>query len=200
MPVAQRTIEDRRAAGERTPLPVIPGGRPTPREWAEPPADMDAFAQAVWREVVPQLAEAGFLARTDRQALEMYALSLGRARALREEIEWEHHDTCACKRPTQHNRQCTLGKRKRRRTLTEQFRAVTARGFTSNPLLSQEREAMREARMMGELLGLNPVGRTKLAGAGKKRNGLGALTGSLAQPKLSVVGGTPEPSDPHEEE
>lgn len=162
-----RTLEERRNAGEPvTTLPLVVSGRPTAAELvSKPPAGLDRWARAAWVEVAQQLADAALIDRVDRQALEAYALMVGRARALREEIEWDHGAT---------------GKRTRRRTLTEQFRAVTARGFTSNPLLSQEREAWREARMMGESLGLNPVGRSKLqAGSKKPSGGLGSLTDDL---------------------
>lgn len=169
-----RTLEDRRASGEPvTTLPVIVGGRPTEDELERPPAGLDRWARAAWREVVPQLVQAKLIDRVDRQAVEAYALHVGRARALRETIEWEHDDK---------------GKRTRKRTLEEQFITKTQRGFTSNPLLSQEREALREARMMGELLGLSPVGRTRLASSSnKKRTGLRGITDSLPAPRLAAV-------------
>jgi len=167
-----RTIESRRDAGEViTTLPVVVGGRPTHDELASPPESLDEYGQQAWREVAQQLVDSKLIDRVDRQALEAYALHMGRARAIREEIEWMHFE-----------RGPRVGERKRRRTLSEQFRAVTARGFTSNPLLSQEREALREARMMGELLGLNPVGRTRLGSKTKERRGLQGLTGDLPRP------------------
>lgn len=169
-----RTLEDRRAAGEAvTTLPVLPGGRPTATELAVVPRGLDRWGRAAWGEVVELLESAKLIDRVDRQALEAYALHVGRARALREAIEWEHDDK---------------GKRTRHKTLEEQFMAKTARGFTSNPLLSQEREAWREARMMGELLGLNPVGRTRMTGKQKKPSGLSGLTADLPRPALHAVG------------
>lgn len=161
-----RTLEDRRNAGEPvTLLPLVVGGRPDADELvSKPPKGLDRWALAAWREVATQLADAALIDRVDRQALEAYATHVGRARAIREAIEWEHDQA---------------GKRVRRRTLEEQFRAVTARGYTSNPLLAQEREAWREARMMGQELGLNPVGRTKLQAGKKKPSGLGSLTDDL---------------------
>jgi P27 family predicted phage terminase small subunit len=166
-----RTLESRRAAGEVvTTLPVLAGGRPTLSEIERPPTSLDRWGKAAWREVVTQLVESKLIDRVDRQALEAYALHMGRARALREEIEWEHDET--------------TGRRTKHRSLEGMFRATTARGFTSNPLLSQEREALREARMMGELLGLNPVGRTRLGGRKPERHGLAGLTGNLPTPRL----------------
>jgi P27 family predicted phage terminase small subunit len=196
-----RTLENRRAAGEPVvTLPVLAGGRPSLAELQRAPAGLDRWARAAWAEVVPELYASKLVDRVDRQALEAYALHMGRARALREEIEWLHSSTCECegRELEQHGRGCTLGKRIRRATLTEQFRATTARGFTSNPLLSQEREALREARMMGELLGLNPVGRTRLAGKDNKRAAsLGTLLAGLpARPRLvPEQGGPGEPED-----
>lgn len=197
-----RTLESRRAAGEPvSELPVLVGGRPTLDELARAPVGLDKYARAAWHEVVPQLVEAKLIDRVDRHALEAYALHMGRARALREAIEWEHHTTCECPPDGPHVTRgpgrCRLGERVRRRTLEEQFTARTARGFTSNPLLSQEREALREARMMGELLGLNPVGRTRLGMKKPKGANLGALTGALPRPALvAVPGGKPEPDEP----
>lgn len=185
-----RTIENRRASGERTPeLPLIVGGRPTELEFEEPPASLDQWAQAAWREVVPALVAAKLIDRVDHQALESYALHMGRARALREEIEWLHEQP-KYDRDGRITNARRVGKRLRRRTLSEQFRAQTARGFTSNPLLSQEREALREARMIGEQLGLNPVGRTRLVGKAPKRSALSTLTGSLPRPQL-----VPDPAE-----
>lgn len=183
-----RSLEDRRNAGEHTPLPVVVGGRPTAGEMEAPPRGLDRWARAAWREVVPQLVASRLIDRVDRHALEAYALHMGRARALREEIEYDHEAPAYDEAGKLVNPR-TMGKRTRRRSLTEQFRAETVRGFTSNPLLSQEREALREARMMGELLGLNPVGRARLVGKGKgpERNGLGSINSSLPRPQLAAV-------------
>lgn len=189
-----RTLEERRAAGEpQSQLPVVVGGRPTLDELERPPAGLDKWARAAWREVVPQLVVAKLIDRVDRQALEAYATHVGRARALREEIEWAHEEHEYDEAGTLTNAK-TAGRRTHRRSLSEQFRAVTARGFTSNPLLSQEREALREARMMGEVLGLNPVGRTRLVGKNPKGRGVGlaGLTAGLPQPQLRVVNGEEE--------
>ena len=84
-----RTIESRRASGEATPLPYVVGGRPTQDEMGAP-ASLDRWGRAAWREVVPLLLASKLIDRVDRQALEAYALHMGRARALREEIEWAH--------------------------------------------------------------------------------------------------------------
>jgi P27 family predicted phage terminase small subunit len=190
-----RTLEARRAAGEQvTHLPVIVGGRPRADELERPPASLDKWGKAAWREVVPQLLEAKLIDRVDMQAVEAYCLHLGRARALREAIEWLHEEPKYNLGTGEILNPKTYGRRLRRRTLDEQFRARTARGFTSNPLLSQEREAMREARMMGELLGLNPVGRTRLTGPKKAQGGgIANLTGNLPRPALTVV---PAPGEP----
>lgn len=184
-----RSLEDRRADGEAiTALPVIVGGRPTEGEWGDPPSSLDRWGKAVWREVVPQLIDAKLIDRVDSQALESYCLHLGRARAIRQAIEWVHEEPKYNLGTGELMNARTMGRKLRRRTLDEQFRARTARGFTSNPLLSQEREALREARMMGELLGLNPVGRTRLAGGKKQaRAGLRGLTDSLPRPQLAAV-------------
>lgn len=180
-----RTLEDRRLAGEPTAvLPVIVGGRPEPAELEVPPRGLDRWARAAWREVVPQLVASKLIDRVDRQALEAYAVHLGRARAIREEIEWEHEAPKYDRNTGELQNPKTLGRRVRRRTLDEQLRARTVRGYTSNPLLSQERDALREARMMGELLGLNPVGRTRLVGRRPERNGLASITGGLPRPQL----------------
>jgi P27 family predicted phage terminase small subunit len=169
-----RTIEDRRASGEPvTVLPIVVGGRPTQHELERAPVGLDRWAKQAWREVAKLLVDAKLIDRVDRQALEGYALHVGRARALREAIEWEHDE---------------VGRRVRHKTLEEQFMARTARGFTSNPLLSQEREAWKEARMMGEQLGLNPVGRTRMTGKQKKPTGLAGLTADLPRPRLAAVG------------
>jgi P27 family predicted phage terminase small subunit len=184
-----RTIESRRASGEATPvLPIIAGGRPSLHELERPPAGLNKWARDAWREVVPQLIAGKLVDRVDRQALEAYALHMGRARALREEIEWIHEAPDYDPKTGELRNPKTMGRRVRERTLEEQFRAVTARGFTSNPLLSQEREALREARMMGELLGLSPVGRTRIAATKKERTGLAGLTAGLPMPMLAVVG------------
>lgn len=183
-----RTLEDRRLAGEApSVLPIVVGGRPAPDEIESPPRGLDKWARQAWREVVPQLVASRLIDRVDRQALEAYCTHVGRARAIREEIEWEHE-------PARYDRQTgelqnpkTLGRRVRRRTLEEQLRSRTVRGWTSNPLLGQEREALREARMMGELLGLNPVGRTRLVGRKPERNGLASITAGLPRPKLAAV-------------
>jgi P27 family predicted phage terminase small subunit len=165
---------------------MVVGGRPAEGEMDTPPANLDKWAKAAWREVVPHLIAGKLIDRVDRQALEAYCLHVGRARALREEIEWVHEQPRWDEEGQLENAK-TVGRRLRHRTLSEQFTAVTARGFTSNPLLSQEREALREARMAGELLGLNPVGRTRLVGKNPKGKGvgLGALTAGL--PPLRVV-------------
>jgi len=209
------SLEARRAAGEVGPeLPVIVGGRPSLEEWREAPRELCTCpakgaihhpwcAITYWSEVVPQLVDAKLIDRVDRGALVSYVMHMSRAGAIREEIEWEHHDTCACPRPPaepvalgraalpspeplRHVRGCQLGKRVRRRTLREQFVSRSVRGFTSNPLLAQEREALREARMIGELLGLNPVGRTRLQGGknAPKGRGLAGITSGLPRPSL----------------
>jgi P27 family predicted phage terminase small subunit len=184
-----RTLEDRRATGELvTELPVIVGGRPTESELERPPASLDKWGKAAWREVAPLLVEAKLLDRVDRQALEAYALHMGRARALREAIEWEHEEAKVNVLDGTILNLRTMGKRVRRKTLDEQFRARTVRGYTSNPLLAQERDALREARMCAEELGLNPVSRTKLAKSRKERSGLRTLTDDLPKPGLRVVG------------
>lgn len=184
-----RTLEERRLDEEPvTILPVIVGGRPRESDLARPPASLDRWAKAAWREVVPLLIEGKLMDLVDRQALEAYALHMGRARALREAIEWEHEEprydvlTGAMLNPK------TAGRRVRRKTLDEQFRARTVRGYTSNPLLAQERDALREARLCAEVLGLNPVSRTKLAKGRKERAGLGSLTDALPRPKLVALG------------
>lgn len=208
------SLEVRRANGESTPLPVIVGGRPGPDEWREAPPELCTChtrgkahaswcAVLVWREVVPQLVEAKLIDRADRGAIVSYCVHTSRAAALREEIEWEHVERCSCPRaevppaslgravelaePERHVRGCRLGKRLRRRTLREQFVSRSVRGFTSNPLLAQEREALREARMTGELLGLNPVGRTRLVGKTPRGRGLAGLTANLPRPDLRAV-------------
>lgn len=160
-----RTLESRRADGEPLEvLPLVVGGRPTEADLARPPAGMNRYARAAWHEVVPLLVAAKLIDRVDSQQLESYCMQVGRARALREAIEWEHDGK---------------GRRVRQRTLEEQFVTKTQRGFTSNPLLSQEREAWREARMLAESLGLNPVGRTRLVGRKPQRTGLAALQAGL---------------------
>lgn len=183
-----RTLEDRRNAGEPvTTLPVIVGGRPERHEIETPPSGLDSWARKAWREVVPQLVASRLIDRVDRQALEAYAVHMGRARAIREEIEWEHEPARYDRNTGELLNPKTIGKRVRERTLDERFRARTVRGFTSNPLLSQEREALREARMMGELLGLNPVGRTRLGARKPERNGLASITAGLPRPALAAV-------------
>jgi P27 family predicted phage terminase small subunit len=184
-----RTLEERRLAEEPVAiLPVIVGGRPAEEELERAPSSLDKYGKAAWREVVPQLIEARLIDRVDRQALEAYALHVGRARALREAIEWEHEAPKYNALDGTLMNPKTIGRRLRRRTLDEQFRARTARGFTSNPLLAQERDALREARLCAEVLGLNPVSRTRLAKGRKERSGLGALTGDLPMPALRAVG------------
>lgn len=211
------SIEARRAAGESVPdLPVLVGGRPSLADLAAPldlctctdratrkTRHRDWCAIVAWEEVAPGLVEAKLLDRVDHPALRAYALHTGRARGLREEIEWEHHETCSCPSealeeapralgapppaaapPAVHVRGCRLGKRSRRRTLREAYIARSVRGMTANPLLAQEREALREARMMGELLGLNPVGRTRLLGKTPRGRGLAGLTANLPRPTL----------------
>jgi len=203
-------LEARRANGEQlSTLPVLVGGRPAEGELDTPPAGLDRWAKAAWREVVPYLVSAKLIDRGDVQAVESYALHMGRARALREEIEWEHWEDCECPSearaeglpdlarlgaatsraapPAAHVRGCRLGKRRHRRTLRDQFVTRSVRGYTSNPLLMQEREALREARMIGELLGLNPVGRTRLVGKQPKGRGLAGLTANLPRPALTAV-------------
>lgn len=183
-----RTLEERRLAGEpATELPVIAGGRPTDGELERPPASLDKWAKAAWREVVGMLIAGKLIDRVDAQALEAYALHMGRARALREAIEWVHEEPQYSEAGELLNPK-TLGRRIRRKTLDEQFRARTVRGTTSNPLLAQERDALREARLCAENLGLNPVSRTQLAKGRKERTGLGSLTGALPpKPPLRAV-------------
>lgn len=183
-----RTIEDRRLEGSVPVLPVIVGGRPEPDELVTPPRGLDVWARGAWREVVPQLVASKLIDRVDRQALEAYCTHVGRARAIREEIEWEHEPASYDRNTGELLNPKTLDRRVRRRTLDEQLRARTVRGWTSNPLLGQEREALREARMMGELLGLNPVGRTRLVGRRpSERNGLASITAGLPRPQLAAV-------------
>lgn len=212
------SLEARRARGESvSELPVIIGGRPSLDELQEAPPDLCTChlgkrhaqwcAVIAWREVVPELVGSKLIDRADLGAVRSYCVHMSRAAAIREEIEWEHHDTCACPSdgpnpvarlgapsplaavPARHVRGCRLGKRARRRTLREQFVSRSVRGFTSNPLLMQEREALREARMIGELLGLNPVGRTRLVGKQPKGRGLAALTTHLPRPALAKAAG-----------
>jgi P27 family predicted phage terminase small subunit len=196
----QRSLEERRAAGEAVShLPIVVGGRPELPEMEDPPADLCSCkgtkhhegycAAAVWREVVPQLVAAKLIDRVDRGAIEGYCVQVGRARALREEIEWEHE-------PARHDALTgrllnpkTAGRRTRRKTLHEQLRAKTTRGVSANPLLAHEREAWKEARLLALDLGLSPVSRTKLVGKRPERRGLGALTGDLPErPPLRAVG------------
>jgi P27 family predicted phage terminase small subunit len=183
-----RTLEERRLAEEPVQLlPVIAGGRPTESELERPPTNLDKYAKAAWREVVPLLLEGKLMDRVDRQALEAYCLHMGRARALREAIEWEHEEPRRNALDGSLMNPKTVGRRVRRKSLDEQFRARTVRGFTSNPLLAQERDALREARLCAEVLGLNPVSRTKLAKGRKERSGLGTLTAGLPTPGLRAV-------------
>lgn len=196
----QRTLESRRAAGEAvTTLPIVVGGRPEPDEWQEPPEDLCSCkgtkhhepwcASSVWREVVPQLVAAKLIDRVDRGAIEGYCVQVGRARALREEIEWDHEDPKHDILTGRLLNARTAGRRTRRKTLHEQLRAKTTRGVSANPLLAHEREAWKEARLLALDLGLSPVSRTKLVGRGKERRGLGGLTEGLPErPPLRAVG------------
>jgi P27 family predicted phage terminase small subunit len=183
-PIEQR---ERTSRDPFLPLPVLVGGRVPDAEWLGPcPDTLDAYGRAAWDEVVPMLMGANILDRVDVHIVEAYCLHMGRARALREAIEWKHVSECTC--PEQDHDPtmgCKLGTRIRRLSPEESFTAITARGFTSNPLLSQEREALREVRYIGELLGLNPVGRARLAMAKagpRKGAGLSTVTGALPKP------------------
>lgn len=197
-----RTLESRRNSGERvSSLPLIVGGRPEPDEWGEAPPELCICPPRkrthlwwcpadVWAEIVPQLVEANLIDRVDRQGVMGYCIQVGRARALREEIEWDHEPARYSLDQVLQNPK-TVGKRTRRRTLTEQLRARTTRGVSANPLLAHERDAWREARLMALDLGLNPVSRTKIRAAGKgerRGRGLEALNDGLPRrPALAAV-------------
>lgn len=183
-----RTLEDRRASGEVLDrLPLVVGGRPSRDEMATPPAGLDKYARAAWREVCGLLVEAKLIDRVDRQQLEGYCMQVGRARAIREEIEWEHEGP-AYDMDRRLTNPKTVGRRVRRRSLHEQLVAKTTRGTSANPLLAHEREAWKEARLLAEGLGLSPVGRTKLVGKRPERHGLAGLTAGLPRPTLHAVG------------
>lgn len=189
----QRSLEARRNEGEDVvQLPIIVGGRPSAGEFGRAPAGLDKFARAAWNEVAAYLIEAKLMDRVDRAVLEGYSVQVGRARALREEIEWEHEPERRDALDGKLLNPRTAGRRVRRRGISEQLRARTTRGTSANPLLAHEREAWKEARLLALDLGLSPVGRAKLVGKGgsseRRGRGLAALEAQLPRrPALTAL-------------
>lgn len=149
-------IEIRAATGnpQRRPLPTprVVGGRSSGAPSGAPDHFTDHQA-AVYREAKRLLVDGGVYDLADEFAVEAFAQAMGRAREIREFL-------------------MSLDAGNGR------LLADTVRGtWTANPLLAKETEALREARLYGEVLGLNAVSRTRLGLRDKRRTGLAAIVG-----------------------
>ena len=159
-------IEIRRQTGnpQRRPLPQARtvGGRAQPGDIAVP-EHFTAHQVRAWEEVTADLIHADLFDKADRYVVEAFAGQMGRLRELREFLN---------ALPAGEGR----------------LLAETVRGtWTSNPLLTQERECAKEVRMLAGELGLTAIARTRLGVRDKKRTGLAGLVGGAGAPAVQQI-------------
>ena len=159
-------IEVRRRTGNRArrPLPVARtvGGRAKGK--VPVPDHFTDYQAEAWHQVTTDLIAGELFDQADRYVVEAFAQLMGRLREIREALNALPDGT-------------------------ERLLAETVRGtWTSNPLLTQERETARELRLLAGDLGLTALARTRLGLRDVKRTNLANLAGQ-ASPVLQVLGG-----------
>lgn len=145
---------------------VVIGGR---REGTipRPPPGLTSSMRSIWRVVCGDLIAAHIYDEVDVYAIEAFCVVLGRAREARQVLN----------RP---------GK------LTDRLLAPTVRGTMAHPLLAVERESLKEARLMGEMLGLSPSARTRLGlkrPTGKTLKDMQGQAPASARSRLTSIAG-----------
>lgn len=171
VPTEQRRREGRHRH-EPDPEATVIGGRPDEGERLRVPPKLSKQMRAVWRVVIDDLRQGGILDRADLATVEAFAVTLGRAREVREYLD-------------------SL------RTPDEPYGhllAPTKTGTQAHPLLSKEIAYLTEARLVGEHLGLSPMARTRLGldakGNVKPRSMPGELERKLGpNPRLASLPG-----------
>lgn len=89
-PLEQRVAEGN--PGKRPlPAPVLVGGRPTPEEFSQPPADIPEDGRQWWMKNVPRLVELGIIDRIDETVLEQLAVLYSRIKQARRVIREDGH-------------------------------------------------------------------------------------------------------------
>ena len=126
------------------------------------PSGLRKEEQAAWRELVDEFGGRDVLQASDRTLLRSMALLLARLEDIR----------------------AYLAKgASRKRDPLGYLTALTARGFTSNPLISQERETIKELRLLHERM------ERLLAGRGSSRNEKPKSLSDMRRSLQSVEGG-----------
>lgn len=146
---------------------VVVGGRSLDGKVPKPPPGLTSSMQSIWRVVIEDLIDAHIYDRVDVYAVEAFVVALGRAREARTILN----------RP---------GK------LEDRLLAPTVRGTMAHPLLTVERESLKEARLMGEMLGLSPSARSRLGlkrPTGKTLNDMKDQGGRSARASLKMMPG-----------
>lgn len=159
-----KVAEQRRLEGDvshRPPTtPALVGGRPDEAERIVAPPNFSRHQAAVWKVVLADLREGGILDRADLATVEAFATAMGHVREIRAALKiirsTEKRLMAAEDAPVDPIR-AALAKADLGHLLAD-----AARGTQANPMLSQERGFLTEARQIGEHLGISPMARTRL--------------------------------------
>lgn len=158
------SAEEKRRDGDRShrapTMPALVAGRPDEDERIAPPPNLSRHQAGVWRIVLADLRAGGILDRADLSTVESFATALGHVREIRAALmiirAVEKRVMAAEGAPDDPVRRA-LAKADLGHLLAD-----AARGTQANPLLSQERGFLTEARQIGEHLGLSAMARTRL--------------------------------------
>lgn len=152
---AELAILEGNPGKRQLPQPVVIGGRPTPEELAEPPAEveLDSDARNFWVLTVPRLARAGVVDLVDIPALAALATQYARMIQARRVVASEGH-----------------------------FAKGSMGQLVEHPALKIERNATKAFQSLSEQFGITPVARVRLGKAELERQSLAdALGDSIPQ-------------------
>ena len=170
------------------------------RERPDVPPGLDADARKVWDVVVEDLTAGNVLDRADWAAVEAFAIAVARARQARRAIAFEQKRAAEQRRKLpellakyhEDMERWRAGELKNEprepdvdpNPLSHLTQAGQKGSRIPNAYLGVERESWREARQLGENLGLSPSGRARLGlnvkGAGRRQ---GATAGRQGIPE-----------------
>lgn len=194
-----KVVEQRRLEGDvshRPPAtPALIGGRPDDDEKIPAPPNFSRHQTAVWRVVLADLRDGGILDRADLSTVEAFATALGHVREIRAAlkiIRSTEKSLMAAEGAPDDPVRSALAKADLGHLLAD-----AARGTQANPMLSQERGFLTEARQIGEHLGLSPMARTRLGleakGSIKPKGMQGELERKLGPSPRAPIFPTPTP-------
>lgn len=175
--------------------PVLVAGRPDEDERLAAPPNLSRHQTAVWRVVLADLRAGGILDRADLSSVEAFATALGHVREIRAAlkiIRATEKQLANVIGPPVDPVRSALAKADLGHLLAD-----ASRGTQANPLMSQERGFLTEARQIGEHLGLSPMARTRLGldakGSIKPKGMQGELERKLGPSPRGQIFPTPPP-------